>query len=121
MKVKVMGSNLGYLLKSSLLYLHSLGSSFVLVFLGYLIVTILIRIIFSLQVGHSSAIGSGVTFNGASFNEQTNGSTPRTVFVTIHENEVTTKLISNHGSPTSISNLDNLDSIKQTLVTTEIN
>ena len=83
--------------------------------------TVLIRIIFSLQVGHSSAIGSGVTFNGASFNEQTNGSTPRTVFVTIHENEVTTKLISNHGSPTSISNLDNLDSIKQTLVTTEIN
>ena len=109
-------------LKSCIQIFTVLGSSFILVFLGYLIVTILIRIIISLQVGHSSAIGSGVTFNGASFNgEQTNGSSPRTVFVTIHENEVTTKLISNHGSPTSISNLDNLDSIKQTLVTTEIN
>ena len=91
-------------------------------FFGHLIVTICTyKNYISLQVGHSSAIGSGGTFNGASFNEQTNGSSPRTVFVTIHENEVTTKLISNHGSPTSISNLDNLDSIKQTLVTTEIN
>ena len=51
-------------------------------FFGHLIVTICTyKNYISLQVGHSSAIGSGVTFNGASFNgEQTNGSSPRTVF-----------------------------------------